>query len=96
MHVSKPVEQMPLFHRKGGLLVTAPGGARTVSTQDWTSLVVEAFPAPGCSRVERAVFRQSEGTSAANTTSVAMECREYGAGFAVTLHVGSAFPYDIR
>lgn len=86
LQVSKSVEQMPLFHRQGGLLVTAAGGARTVSTQNWSSLVLEAFPAPGCSRAERAVLREGEGTSGA-TTTVAMECREHSAGFVVMLHI---------
>merc|ERR1712110_370178 len=35
---------IPMWHRKGGLIVTAATNALRISDQDWSELVVEAYP----------------------------------------------------
>lgn len=40
---TQPLERIPLWHRKGGLLITAPS-AQTVDEQDWSELTMELFP----------------------------------------------------
>lgn len=51
-----------MWHRRGGLLVMAAGGALRVDEQDWSELTLEAFPATGVDqRTERAV-RERNGT----------------------------------
>jgi hypothetical protein len=39
-----PMAQVPLWHRKGSVLVTASEPGLSVSTQDWHNLTIEAFP----------------------------------------------------
>jgi alpha-D-xyloside xylohydrolase len=52
--VACPLHQMPLFMRRGGLLLLAPDMAHT-GEKAWDPVTVEAYPgAPGC-RVARAV-----------------------------------------
>ena len=40
---TQPLGRIPLWHRKGGLLITAPI-AQTVDEQDWSELTLEIFP----------------------------------------------------
>ena len=39
-----PYEQQPMWHRKGGFLITTSNPGSSVDTQDWSELTVEAFP----------------------------------------------------
>eukprot|EP00927_Polykrikos_kofoidii_P060823 TRINITY_DN55730_c0_g1_i1.p1 TRINITY_DN55730_c0_g1~~TRINITY_DN55730_c0_g1_i1.p1 ORF type:complete len:809 (+),score=96.46 TRINITY_DN55730_c0_g1_i1:148-2574(+) len=45
LEVSSPVEQMPIFHRRPGVLICGNSSAPNTRAQDWGQLVVEAFPA---------------------------------------------------
>jgi len=42
--VSKPFEQIPMWHRLGGFLITVDSPARRVENQDWSILTLEVFP----------------------------------------------------
>lgn len=44
LSVHSPQEQLPLYHRRPGLLLTADGSALNVKSQDRAHLIVEAFP----------------------------------------------------
>eukprot|EP00039_Didymoeca_costata_P024413 m.10222 g.10222 ORF g.10222 m.10222 type:complete len:875 (-) comp4226_c0_seq1:67-2691(-) len=66
---SQPFEQVPMWHRRGGFVVTTPSPNVTVDAQDWSTLVVEAFPLlhqPYIS--ERVIFER--GTNHAIKTGV--------------------------
>jgi hypothetical protein len=41
--VTAPVEQIPMYYRRGSLLITA-APAPTTAEQDWSHLFIEAFP----------------------------------------------------
>jgi len=75
---TSPLEQIPLFYRRGSLLVSSQP-AQTVSDQSWDRLFVEAFPEPGIEAVR--VLHGREG--AAETTVLRME----QTGTAVALHI---------
>lgn len=48
-HVAhQPVQRIPMWHRRGGLVVTVPAPKMRVELQDWSTLVLEAFPAHPC------------------------------------------------
>jgi alpha-glucosidase (family GH31 glycosyl hydrolase) len=42
--VSKPYEQIPMWHRLGSFLITVDSPARRVELQDWSILTLEVFP----------------------------------------------------
>ena len=42
--VNQSLAQMPMWHRRGGIVVTAAKIARNVASQDWSKLVLDAFP----------------------------------------------------
>ena len=46
--VNQSLERMPMWHRSGGLVVTAATVAMNVASQDWSKLVLEAFPCRAC------------------------------------------------
>lgn len=66
IHVMQPADRIPMWHKRGSLLLTdgTKGNLRLVS-QDWSELVVEAFPAAGASSETRHVYEQ-EGSEHAN------------------------------
>ena len=45
MTVTQPYERQPMWHRRGGLLVTVDDPGTRVEQQDWSHLTVQAFPA---------------------------------------------------
>lgn len=57
INVRRPYEQMPLWHRRGGLLILAPEPTAPVDDQDWSTLVLEAFPAASGS-TRRSLFER--------------------------------------
>jgi len=42
--VSQPYERQPMWHRRGGLIITTDKPGLRVDKQDWSSLTLEAFP----------------------------------------------------
>jgi len=42
--VSKPYQQIPMWHRLGSFLITVDSPARRVEDQDWSVLTLEVFP----------------------------------------------------
>ncbi|EGD81222.1 hypothetical protein PTSG_11259 [Salpingoeca rosetta] len=70
MNVTMPYEQLPMWHRKGGMLVTATHPGTRAALQDWSSLTLEAFPMFGdggvdCggNGVEKVVYAQERYSS---------------------------------
>lgn len=51
-----------MWHRSGGLIVTAPPGAQRVEEQDWSTLTLEAFPAATAQITERRVYERDTAT----------------------------------
>ena len=47
--VEQPVHRIPMWHRRGGLVVTVPEPGTRVELQDWSTLILEAFPTAPCS-----------------------------------------------
>jgi len=42
--VSKPFEQIPMWHKRGSFTVTVDSPARRVEDQDWSTLTLEVYP----------------------------------------------------
>lgn len=55
--VNIPLEKMPLYQRKGGLVVLAKPGALSTASQDKNQLVIEAFAPSSDSTVQRKTKR---------------------------------------
>ena len=79
--VTQPPERLPMWHRAGGLLVTAPPALR-VATQDWSELTLEAFPTQ-CSRTNDGTtvttattqrFVYERGSAARTSVNMHLEC----------------------
>lgn len=69
---AQPYERIPLWHRRGGLVVMAAPGLR-VDQQDWSTLTLQAFPAPRtAAEVRRTVYPQNDATEAGRNTLVTM------------------------
>merc|ERR1719401_3092628 len=50
LSVTQPYERLPMWHRRdGGLMVLTPDGRARVEQQDWSHLVLEAFPSASVS-----------------------------------------------
>jgi len=87
--VTEPPEQIPMWHRRGSLLVLdgTKDGLRVV-TQDWSALTVEAFPSRSTDRHKRAVFEQ-EASDIDDAVSTDVELVTDGIG-GVVVTVGEA------
>ena len=71
--MSQPFERIPLWHRQGALIVTAAHSLR-VDTQDWSQLIVQAFPASHTAAVvQRTVYPQNDETASGKNTLITME-----------------------
>jgi alpha-glucosidase (family GH31 glycosyl hydrolase) len=66
---SAGVFQIPMWHKRGGLLVLAHEGKLRIGDQDWTSLVVEGFPASTPSIESREIYEQDSSTHYHNTST---------------------------
>merc|ERR1711957_497564 len=57
--VSKPYEQIPMWHRRdGGLLVVSDAPATRIEDQDWSSLTLEVFPSAKEQSSRRELFER--------------------------------------
>jgi len=57
--VSKPFEQIPMWHRRdGGFLVVNGKPATRIEDQDWSSLTLEIFPATGLQSSHRELYER--------------------------------------
>lgn len=71
--VSQPYERVPLWHREGGLIVMAKPALR-VDRQDWSQLLLEAFPSSQADvLVQRTVYPQNEATESGKNTLITMQ-----------------------
>jgi len=64
-------EQQPMwFRRNGGLLVLSAGNATRIATEDWSSLIIEAFPSRSALVTNRTIFERGTdaGTPSTNIT----------------------------
>ena len=60
--VNQSLDRMPMWHRSGGVVVTTASVSRNVARQDWSKLVLEAFPrrAGGAGFVTRRVVEPKQ------------------------------------
>lgn len=60
--VSQPFERQPMWHRRdGGLLVLASEPGTRVAEQDWSKLVLEAFPSSSPQNTTRTIYERRTG-----------------------------------
>jgi alpha-glucosidase (family GH31 glycosyl hydrolase) len=60
--VTKPPEQIPMWHRHGGMIVTTSNPGLRIEQQDWRELTLEAFPKTGVDYLTtRSVFALGSG-----------------------------------
>jgi len=58
-NVTQPPSRIPMWHRKGAVLVTAtPSPTGRLVHQDWAELIVHAWPAAGAAVGRRVVYEQ--------------------------------------
>jgi len=68
--VTKPYEQIPMWHRKGSFMVTVDSPARRVEDQDWSVLTLEVFPDMVSKEIQR---RSVYSLGSAARTDLTME-----------------------
>jgi hypothetical protein len=56
LNVTKPFSQIPMWHRRGGLVVTTDSTALRIAEQDWHHLTINAWPAVGAPSTSRTVY----------------------------------------
>lgn len=74
---------IPMWHKRGGIVVAVQEGEQRINSQDWSELTIEAFPAGAPSAETRVIFEQ-EGSPHGDATSTTVELATDGAG---TLHL---------
>lgn len=79
---------IPMWHKKGGLVVAVQEGEQRINSQDWKELTIEAFPSAAASTEQRAIYEQ-EGSAHGDDALTTVELRTDGAG-KVTLGVSAA------
>jgi len=80
----QPYERQPMWHRRNGsLLVLAGGEANRVDDQDWSTLVLEAFPSAGATVTRRKVVERGS----AMQTELALQIDGNGG---ISLEIGRA------
>ena len=78
IQITAPANQIPMWHKKGAVLVTAQGGAMRIAEQDWSSLVLEGFPSRQPSVEHRVIFGQEGSPDADSSSSVTLETDSQG------------------
>jgi hypothetical protein len=85
MTVAQPYERIPLWHRVGGLMIMAAAPGLRVDRQDWSELVLEAFPdSSAIASVTRTLRARGDGEDVTAATHVTMTTDGRG-GVAVTV-----------
>ena len=56
--VEQPYERIPMWHRKGGLVIVSGDAALRVDDQNWSELTLEAWPAADAEPVTRSLFER--------------------------------------
>jgi len=79
INVTKPFSQIPLWHRRGGVMITTDSKALRISEQDWRELTVHAFPSESAGVSSRRLVDRD-----GRTTVVTLATDEAGT---VTLHI---------
>eukprot|EP00928_Gymnodinium_smaydae_P043647 TRINITY_DN29202_c0_g1_i1.p1 TRINITY_DN29202_c0_g1~~TRINITY_DN29202_c0_g1_i1.p1 ORF type:complete len:834 (+),score=80.47 TRINITY_DN29202_c0_g1_i1:47-2548(+) len=60
--VKQPDERQPMWHRRdGGMMILAHEPASRVEAQDWSTLIIEAFPSSSAVNTSRTVFERQTG-----------------------------------
>ena len=58
---TQPYERLPMWHRRGGLMIMVDDGKLRVDSQDWSTLTLQTFPDFSSSSVStRSVYSQSQ------------------------------------
>ena len=70
---------IPMWHKKGGLVVAVQEGEMRINDQDWSELVIEAFPSAEASKEHREIYEQDSSTRG-DEASTTVELRTDGAG----------------
>merc|ERR1711871_775339 len=60
INVTQPYERQPMWHRRGGLMITTDKPGLRVEEQDWSTLTLEAFPAQTAESTSRSVYTLNE------------------------------------
>ena len=91
LNVTQPPDRIPMWHRRGALLVTAPRKGLRLVEQDWGELTIEAFPTSGASSARRDLFEQEGAALApdADDAPTTIELTSRGDG-TVALAVGAS------
>eukprot|EP01062_Namystynia_karyoxenos_P067703 TRINITY_DN6172_c0_g1_i1.p1 TRINITY_DN6172_c0_g1~~TRINITY_DN6172_c0_g1_i1.p1 ORF type:complete len:851 (+),score=211.04 TRINITY_DN6172_c0_g1_i1:93-2555(+) len=84
-HAEQPYERLPMWHRRGGVVVTASSAGLRIEDQDWGQLIVEAWPEEGQSS-RRAVHPRGGGASA----TVVLSCSGGRAELTISAAAGGA------
>lgn len=82
-NVTRPFAKIPMWHRRGGLVVTTSSTALRIEEQDWSELIIEGWPSSDAAAVSREVFEPDRSTHA-DAKPAAVQLRTDGAG---TVHV---------
>jgi hypothetical protein len=62
INVTKPFSQIPMWHRKGGIMVTTDSKAQRISEQDWSELTLHAYPSESTSVSSRRLVADDKTT----------------------------------
>jgi hypothetical protein len=94
MTVSQPYERVPLWHRVGGLMIMAAVPGLRVDRQDWSELVLEAFPdSTTVASVTRTLRARGDGDELTAATHVTMTTDGRGA---VAVSLSAAEDFEAR
>ena len=77
INVTQPADKIPMWHKRGALLVTAASGSLRLVEQDWSELTIEAFPTADGSSARRDLYEQ-EGSAFASADPTAIELTSHG------------------
>ena len=68
INVTKPFAQIPMWHRRGGIMITTDSKAQRISEQDWSELTLHAFPSEFASVSSRRLVAEGNITTVRLTT----------------------------
>jgi hypothetical protein len=91
INVTKPFSQIPMWHRRGGILITTHSAnkqkaAQRIAEQDWSELTLHAFPSESSSVSSRRLVAGAQNTIVQLATD--------GAG-AVSVHITPPPPVEV-
>lgn len=90
MNVTQPAHRIPMWHKRGAILVTNPSSGLRIIEQEWDELTIEAFPAAAVDSVEVRELHEQESSQHADADATEASLRTYAGNATVVVSLSAS------